>query len=529
MPNAQVAVIKLAPRSGGDNHVPKHGDPRSIRAGFDVAQTNPGNARHWQQADFLSADAALNPAVRRTIISRSRYEIANNGYGRGIINTLGIHTIGTGPRLQLQLTDAQAGRRREYRFAVWMKKIKLAKKLRLIRIAKAEAGEVFIVLTTNLRLPTKVKLDIQLYEAEQVASDSFIAFNDVYENGAPKEVDGVELDEQGNPIKYKFLKCHPGSGYFFPREFIEIPAENVIHFYYQDRVSQHRGLSEITSTLGTFSNLRRYSNSVMDAADNAAAMSVLLSTALDPDDGGELPGSAPQSADGGEQFSPMDTIQFERNGGLVLPKGFAVNQLKPEQPTTTHAQFVDTNINEMARPFQMPFNVAKGNSKDYNYASGRLDHQTYFKSITIERNDIEIEILDRLLENWEAEDRLYHPDDYRGNDGDGEGTPHQWFWDGDEHVDPLKEANAQDTRLANQSTTLASEYGRDGKDWEVELEQCYKESAKKLEYEIKLAAARKKLLSDNGLTESDLPAEKTSAAKTAPSDNKDAEPNDENA
>ena len=26
--------------------------------------------------------------------------------------------------------------------------------------------------------------------------------------------------------------------------------------------------------------------------------------------------------------------------------------------------------------------------------------------------------------------------------------PHQWFWDGQEHVDPAKEANAQATRLA---------------------------------------------------------------------------------
>jgi ABC-type branched-subunit amino acid transport system ATPase component len=31
--------------------------------------------------------------------------------------------------------------------------------------------------------------------------------------------------------------------------------------------------------------------------------------------------------------------------------------------------------------FRSPFNVAAGNSSGYNYASGRLDHQTYFKAI----------------------------------------------------------------------------------------------------------------------------------------------------
>ena len=55
--------------------------------------------------------------------------------------------------------------------------------------------------------------------------------------------------------------------------------------------------------------------------------------------------------------------------------------------------------------------------------------------------------------------------------------PHQWFWDGMEHVDPAKEANAQATRLASHTTTLASEYAKEGKDWETELRQRAKEVA----------------------------------------------------
>ncbi len=33
----------------------------------------------------------------------------------------------------------------------------------------------------------------------------------------------------------------------------------------------------------------------------------------------------------------------------------------------------------------MPYNVATGNSSCYNYASGRLDHQTRFKSIRVDQ------------------------------------------------------------------------------------------------------------------------------------------------
>ena len=52
---------------------------------------------------------------------------------------------------------------------------------------------------------------------------------------------------------------------------------------------------------------------------------------------------------------------------------------------------------------------------------------------------------------------------------------HQWFWDGHEHVDSAKEASAQATRLASNTTTLAAEYARQGKDWEMELRQRAKE------------------------------------------------------
>ena len=46
-----------------------------------------------------------------------------------------------------------------------------------------------------------------------------------------------------------------------------------------------------------------------------------------------------------------------------------------------------------------------------------------------------------------------------------------------EHVDPQKEAAAQAQKLASNTTTLATEYARQGKDWEVELRQRAKEVA----------------------------------------------------
>ena len=87
----------------------------------------------------------------------------------------------------------------------------------------------------------------------------------------------------------------------------------------------------------------------------------------------------------------------------------------------------------------MPLSIAKGDSSKCNYASGRLDHQMFQKKIFGERAKIEKLILDKILEKFEAFDKIAFPNDY-ANEGN---VLHSWTWDGFGHVDPVKEANAQ--------------------------------------------------------------------------------------
>jgi capsid protein len=167
---------------------------------------------------------------------------------------------------------------------------------------------------------------------------------------------------------------------------------------------------------------------------------------------------------------------------LTMPGGWKMSQLKPEQPATTYGEFKKEILNEIARCLNMPFNVAAGNSSGYNYASGRLDHQTYYKSIRIDQAFIAVRILDRILQNWLIEYILLHGLSFLRKITAN--LPHMWFWDGLEHVDPAKEAKAQATRLESKTTTLAYEYARQGRDWEEELRQLARE--KKLMTELGL-------------------------------------------
>ncbi len=440
---------------------------RVIRAKYDAAVTNADNVRHWANADSLSADAAASPDVRQTLRNRSRYEVANNSYARGIVLTLANDCVGTGPRLQLISDDTEANDLIETAFAEWASEIRLPAKLRLMRMAKAVDGEVFGMLTANPMLRSPIKLDLQLIEADRVANpDARILIDDA--------VDGIQFDRFGNPVRYLVLRRHPGQcGFTLALDgYDRVPAEAMVHWFRSDRPGQHRGIPEITPALPLFAQLRRYTLAVLGAAETAADFAAVLFT------------DAPANGEAAS-VEPMDIVELEKRMATVLPDGWKLGQIKAEQPGTTYGEFKRELLNEIARCLNMPFNVAAGNSSGYNYASGRLDHQTYFKSIRVEQADCNNVVLDALLNAWLTEARLLADFSFLAG---AESLEHQWFWDGTEHVDPAKEASAQAQRLANHTTTLACEYARQGKDWETELRQRAKE--KQLMKELGLTEAQ---------------------------------------
>jgi lambda family phage portal protein len=425
-----------------------------VRGRYDAAVTTDDNRRHWANADGLSANAANSAEVRRVLRNRARYEVANNSYAKGLVLTIANAVVGTGPRLQLLTNDGEANTRIEREFMTWAKAVRLPEKLRTMRMARITDGEAFAVLTSNPRLPTSVQLDVRLIEADQIATPDM---------RLDMLVDGIVFDESGNPVEYHVLKDHPGDRYWTVRDCDRVSAESVLHWFRCDRPGQARGVPEITPALPLFAQLRRFTLAVLSAAETAADFAGILYT--DAPAGGEA-----------EAAEPFEPIELEKRAFVTMPSGWKMSQLQAEQPTTGHKEFVEVIINEILRCVLVPFNVGMGNSSGYNYASGRLDHQTFAKAIRVDQSHLEDVVLDRILAAWLDEAALIPgllPDDL----GPLITWPHQWFWDGHEHVDPAKEATAQAIRLANHTTTLAHEYARQGRDWEEALRQRAKEIA----------------------------------------------------
>ena len=476
-----------------------------VRARYDSAQTTPDNRRHWAAADGLAPNAAVNPHVRRVLRNRARYEVANNSYAKGIVLTLANDAIGTGPRLQMLTPDADANRRIEVAFEQWSRAVDLPGRLRTMRMARAESGEAFGILTNNPHPPhmdSPVSLDVRLVEADQVTSP-------ISRLPKPHEIDGIVFDRFGNPTAYHVLRRHPGDmgAWTFGGDAFDVgPAGARIHYFRPDRPGQWRGVPDITPALPLFAQLRRYTLAVIAAAETAADFAAVIYTDAPPN--GEA-----------DPLEPMDMVELEQRLATVLPGGWKLGQVHAEQPATTFGEFKREILNEIARCLNMPFNVAAGNSSGYNYASGRLDHQTYFKSIRVEQHHLQTSVLDRILRAWLDEAVLVEgllPQSMRNI---GAVFPHTWFWDGMEHVDPAKEANAQATRLSSHTTTLAAEYARQGRDWEEELHQRAKEQALMRELGLtpppQAPGAASTVTDDREVEEEDRDVEEDAAARAA--------------
>ncbi len=427
--------------------LPKRGG--GLFAGYDAATLTHQNVKHWANADGQSADATMDATTRKTLRNHARYEVQNNTYAKGIVTTLANDVVGTGPRISVETGDPRANSVIEAEWNRWAKTINLAEKLRTMRVARAESGECFAVLVNNPEVNSPIKLDLMLIEADRIASVDL--------TDSEGEVDGISFDAYGNPTEYRVLKQHPGDTIALGQDSQVVPSELMIHYYAPTRPGQHRGVPDIAPALPLFAQLRRYTLAVLAAAETAADFAGILYT------------DAPALGES-DDVEPLDGIELESRTLLTMPAGWKMSQVRSEQPTTTYGDFKRELLNEIARCLNMPFNVASGNSSGYNYASGRLDHQTYHKSIRVDRDHLTNAVLERIFSAWVGEAILIEemlPVQVRASSA----ITARWMFDGHEHVDPAKEANATATRLENNLTTLADEYAKVGKDWEQLLQQ----------------------------------------------------------
>jgi capsid protein len=425
---------------------------QQVQAKYDAAGSSDEFKNYWAASDSLDADSANSRQVREHLVKRSRYDTWNNGYSDGIAQTYATDLVGRGPTLRMQTGSEAFNRMVEMAWWDWCKKTQFRRKLWTMAHAKHVDGEAFGILRRNARVNHRVKLDLVLHETEQVQTP-YLAY------GEPGVIDGLQFDAFGNATFYDVLEHHPGSNQVYNRNYQvpeKVPARFVSHWFKLRRPGQHRGIPECTSTLNVGAASRRWREAVIAAAENIADFSLFIKTQFQPD---EM-----------DSVSPMSTFDVQKRMMTALPEGYDAFQPKAEQPTATHAEFSKSLINEQARPKSMPYNKAACDSSSYNYASGRLDHQTYYGQLDVDRDDCNDLVLDPIFSVWFE----YAIVAYGWLGGDPAAVNmsamvHEWDWTKHQVADIQAEASATDKRLKNGTASLASVHSDCGMDYEDEI------------------------------------------------------------
>lgn len=410
------------------------------RRSYEAAETNRLNKTHWRKAHGVDINADIQ-ADLPTLRARCKHEGQNNPHIVGMCKLLAAHVVGKGPVLRITSSSKAFNTKAE----------------RLMKNWSAIAGEDGRSLTHHLRgavrrLPLTGELLWQITNAP--ASDKFAVrarinpLNPKYlqtPTGRPESSTmrlGIEFPKSSRkPQAYHYKEFEDGIA--VDEKWVKFKAETIIHWFDQEEEGQVRGVPWIASSLQGAADLRDMSGSVLRAADAAAMLAVLLWS---------------QSAEAPPVTLNSNT-EIEPKSMMALPPGYQATQINPAQPSQNYDSFHRGKISEQALPVGMPHVVAALDSSDTSYAGGRIDLQNYGTVVTVLQHELETAALDPLVEAVLREGKLAGALPNAPEDLDW-----SWVWPAIPHVDPVKQASAQQMRIETGTLDVVdacAEYGLD--------------------------------------------------------------------
>jgi len=177
---------------------------------------------------------------------------------------------------------------------------------------------------------------------------------------------GVEVDADGEPVRYHFRKDHPGDAFLTrlgdPSEFTSVRAYDdtgmplCLHHYVRRRPDQKRGISIFAPVMEQFRQLGRYTEAELTAAVVSGMFSVFVKTAAPT--GSMLPGTIPGQI-GGQQITPSGTGLTKLQSGMImdLAPGEDVEFANPNRPNVAFDPFTASILKHIGVGLGLPHEV----------------------------------------------------------------------------------------------------------------------------------------------------------------------------
>jgi lambda family phage portal protein len=448
------------------------------------------------------ADTAILPDLR-SLREDSQHMLRNSAIAVGAVKTNITKVVGTGLKVKsqlnrevLNLTDEQADKwqrqaEREFLLATDTREIDAERQLTfsllqgLVLLKTLEDGDVFTNMPRFTRPGSPYKLKLQIIEAARVVNPGSTLPNSMSATTS-NIVGGIEKDSNGAPVAYHVCNQHPGGIRYITGKnltWTRLPAFGnttgaplVLHHYDKTRPGQTRGVPYLAPVMEVIKQLGRYT----DAEVMAAVVSGMLTTFItneSGDPGQTLPVNPDTAA-----ADPTDTgIELGYGSVVGLLPGEKIDTVNPGRPNPAFDPFVTALCRQIGVALEIPFELlVKHFTASYSAArAALLEAWAYF---TRRRHWLVTSfcqpVYEAVITEAIATGRLSAPGFFSDPATRRAYLGTTWIGDAAGQIDPMKEINAAEKRMALNLTTHAEEctalpYG--GIDWEAKFPQIVKE------------------------------------------------------
>lgn len=414
----------------------------------------------WQVSN---AAAEVGDRIDRDVIrARARDLERNSDIAQSVIRAYRRNVVGRGYQVQAKTANTTLNAEIEKQWKRW---------------CKAEHCDVTGTQDFNdiLRMAvTRKRVDGGMLIIKRYIRDSTVPFKlqclEVDEldslRNAPKHkgnvvVGGIEYNTWRRPEGY-WIRQYDINGWQ-SMDSVYVPAKDVIFYYTKTRPSQIREISDMAGTLPRIRNATEFETAVSVKERIAACLAVFIKKAIPT--GGV--GRSASMTDGrvdydGKTLSP----------GMIkeMNAGDEIQVVNPQGAATDATAFLKMELGMIGAGQGLSYEAVSRDMSQTNYSSARQgaieDEATYVE---------EIELLSKLMtEVYETfviscvlagviniPDIWEHKDDY---------LSHEWVGSPKKWIDPLKEANANQTALRTGQKTYKQIAAENGRSWKGQID-----------------------------------------------------------
>lgn len=427
---------------------------------YDAGVINRFNNR-WNAA-WGSGELVDKPYRQRLLLIARDLE-RNNDIAKSIINPFERNVVGMDINLQAKTDNDGLNEQLEEVWNEWceqencdvMGQLAFSEILRMNLRRTIVDGDIAIVKLYN-------PFRIQLIEADMFDTTLF----ENSENGN-RIYSGIEVDGMLRPVAYWFRQSTLDY-YLYNVQSMRIPANQVIHLFTKNRVTQVRGISLLASSIESIQDIGDYLEAERVKARISACFAMFIQTTAQG-----MPGrlGSMQQDNKGHRRDYLEPGMME-----YLMPGESMNVASPSGINTNTQDFVQTNYRISSAGQGLSYESTSRDVSQVSYSSARHsaleDRRTYQPIQKWLINHFCRPIYKEVIIAAVMSGRLKIPDFFTNQN---KYLKHKWLPPGWDWVDPLKDVQASKMEYAMGLATLEELCAEQGKDYKTVIAQQVKE------------------------------------------------------